>query len=743
MWKLFIAVVLIATVLVTIWFKDGYVLGVAEGILPFYKISRYFAQTQYAWTEYPGLGSFASVTTASKPTYWLLSFIQEKGVEGFIIQAFVFWFLLVSAGIGIALLVKHFFPHIPLRYIFLTVLFYWFNPIFLVNVWNRFLLNYMFFFALMPVATFIFLKGLDSKKLIYSLIFALCVTIYSYTFSSHAFAILLWLTLSLFVLLFFILTKDKQTRFFYIEFFSLSLLFFMLTNAWWFSQMLTFAFSGTFQAISDRLFTTEINSGILKHLSKEMGNLTDILRLINNSFYTSDSPLWVSIYNSPFLILIHFVLVGAILYVSFAQITNPAVLILTSLFFLSIVLSKGINPPLGEVYGVLFQNIKFLQIFRNPFEKFSLLIPLFSSSLFCFSIFYYSKKFPSLKRLVEFLSIAIIAFWGFPYFSGLIFTNTTLHKEKHAQDYQVQVPPYYEKTNTWLESQSGNFRFLGLPIADEGITYLWEKGYRGADLPTTIYSTPGIIFNTSVPYYSKLVPEIDKIFFENEDFSKVANLLNIRFYLIRFDIDWEERSLKDPYVVLNRLQEMQKKQQVTEVANFDKISIWENLRYKDNTFYIATDIIIHTAESPSDILLADTTNNRAVVYGKPYWLEKVNQKKEGGNKTLEISYQKINPTKYIVHIFNSDTPFLLVFSELFDPNWQAKYINNPIISNHHLTNTYANGWWIEKSGTYDIQIEFIPQRYLYLGQRISFYTLTVAAMIVLYKILLIRRKWKA
>ena len=92
-------IIVIAFILVFIWFKDGNILGYAEGALPFYNISRYFDQTAYAWTEHPGLGSFASITTAGKPTYGLLTFIQQRGIPGYIIQAGVFWFFLISSNL--------------------------------------------------------------------------------------------------------------------------------------------------------------------------------------------------------------------------------------------------------------------------------------------------------------------------------------------------------------------------------------------------------------------------------------------------------------------------------------------------------------------------------------------------------------------------------------------------------------------------------------------------------------------
>src|SRR3989304_9670760 len=110
MWKILAVILLVPLVLVGIWFKDGYLLGASEDGLIFYNISRYFNQSQYTWMEYPGLGSPSVTQIAGKPTYFPLSFLQNLGIPGFLLQAGVLYYLLISAGIGIYLLVCELFP---------------------------------------------------------------------------------------------------------------------------------------------------------------------------------------------------------------------------------------------------------------------------------------------------------------------------------------------------------------------------------------------------------------------------------------------------------------------------------------------------------------------------------------------------------------------------------------------------------------------------------------------------------
>ncbi|MDY6893965.1 MAG: hypothetical protein SVO01_00885 [Thermotogota bacterium] len=120
-----------------------------------------------------------------------------------------------------------------------------------------------------------------------------------------------------------------------------------------------------------------------------------------------------------------------------------------------------------------------------------------------------------------------------------------------------------------------------------------------------------------------------------------------------------------------------------------------------------------------------------------------------------IVFQKINPTKYKVHV-STNEPFFLVFSESYHPQWKA-YLDkrsfefNDIIASydnvevkeaghemkftpgdisylfadpvsddkHFIVNGYANSWYIEETGEYDLTLYFLPQSLFYLGLLIS------------------------
>lgn len=81
-----------------------------------------------------------------------------------------------------------------------------------------------------------------------------------------------------------------------------------------------------------------------------------------------------------------------------------------------------------------------------------------------------------------------------------------------------------------------------------------------------------------------------------------------------------------------------------------------------------------------------------------------------------ISYEKIDPCKYVVHV-NSTKPFLLMFSESYHPMWKA-YVHNMEIP-PVVVDTLANGFFINETGNFDITLCFTGQTYVDLSLIIS------------------------
>ena len=120
-----------------------------------------------------------------------------------------------------------------------------------------------------------------------------------------------------------------------------------------------------------------------------------------------------------------------------------------------------------------------------------------------------------------------------------------------------------------------------------------------------------------------------------------------------------------------------------------------------------------------------------------------------------VEFERINSTKYHTKIVGAQKPFLLVFSELYNAGWKAYLVskdekvnewplfqswrrNQILDKNHLLVNGYANAWWVNKTGNFDVVLEYAPQRLLYVGYAVSGASIAVGVGYLLYR--LVRRK---
>ena len=721
---------LISTFLVSIWFRDGYILGTAEDGLIFYNLTNYFHQTQYTWMDYPGLGSPSLTLVAGKPTFFVLSFLQQIGIPGFFIQEVFLFLVLISSAIGIIFLTRDFFPKLPNKFLLLVVLFYWFNPISISGVWNRFLMNYLVFYSMLPIATFLYFRGLKLKKFTWLFIFNVVLLLYSYAFSYVAFVILFWIWLFLITIFYQLVYSSKKLELFTIKYLIYTSIIFMLINSWWIFSLISLKLTGG-STLTTNLFVNQDNLNIFKGLSGKMGNLKDVLSLINASFSAENSLDWMKMYNSFAVITFMYSLVGIILFLIYKLRKQREVLFLGSLFFVIVFLIKGSNQPFGEIFNLIFVKVSFLQVFRNPFEKFGFLLSLISAVLLGAGIYELEANIKSKFKLLiyPFVLTGILLILGFPLYSTLAFTNTFPPTNDPLVGYKVEVPTYYKDLNKYLEKVGGNFRILGIPIKDEGVTYNWTKGFAGVELAVALYDSKGIFHTTSTPFFNKIVPEIEKELLLSPSFTNLANILNVKYYILRDDIDYQLREMTDPKLIEESLIAKEKIGEVKKTAEFGKIKIWQNLNWKDSTFYITKTLKkVDNLDSVENLQLVDVTKGETLIDGDG--LVKIsNMPHNDFDATASLHYEKVNSTKYSIKI-KSVKPTLLVFSELYNDGWHARYKDGQDITVHLRLNNYANGWKVDKVGDVEIVVEYSPQKWMNIGEIITVLTLIVCLLLI-------------
>ena len=92
-----------------------------------------------------------------------------------------------------------------------------------------------------------------------------------------------------------------------------------------------------------------------------------------------------------------------------------------------------------------------------------------------------------------------------------------------------------------------------------------------------------------------------------------------------------------------------------------------------------------------------------------------------------ITYEMINPCKYVIHV-DGNGPFFLIFSESHHPLWKACV--DDVENSSFIAYSIINGYYIQKSGKFDIILHFTAQDSADFGLKISCITLISLLIVV-------------
>lgn len=607
-------ILLLPLVLNIIWFKNGNIMGTAESGLPFYNFQIAYNSNKDAWAFY-ALGHPVNIGVAAAPTYWFLTKLQNLHISGFIVQATFLWLIFIVSGFAIYKLVSELFPDIDEFHILLSVLFYWFNPFSLVNIWSRFLNNFFFFYALLPLSVYLLIRGYKTRKYIYAIWIGLTSAILSYGLTSIAFDFLLW-TIFLYFSIFFFLTHKKD-RNFIIKFLILTIFFWIMANFWWISQVFSYLLLGSFNAVSSTSFKTDTNFNTFSLISERLGQLTYIFRLKHAEFFNNNVLDWIKIFLFSPIVLFEFLISGIFLLPLIFRRKNIYVLMFSGLMLISIFFAKGDSPPLGEIFDRAFLSFSFLQLFRNPFEKIGFILSFSATILFAVGCFEVERLVG--RRRITYRSILLfflLVIWGFPFWTGYVFTASEAPTNKLEVGYQVKVPDSYKDISQWLAAQNSNFRLVVLPIGSEGITYKWEKGYSGVELSNQLFPKSAISFNTNIPFYDDISSNLERLFLTKEGITKIMDILNSKYILIRKDIDWKIRNMRDPDSIRTRMDKIASASGYRKVKEIDNLTFWENIKWQDKSVYLTNQLIKSIKSNSIEDLLSVETDRSVAIYNK-------------------------------------------------------------------------------------------------------------------------------
>lgn len=595
--------------------------------------------------------------------------------------------------------------------------------------WNNPVPMFQWAYGTTPLLLLFFVKGLNGPDFLKSsIIFAIITLLNVGVGVNMASVIVQFFLIYLYGFWFLITTKNKQTTRKAFKFILASLIICFILNIWWLLPQLYGVFFNDMTPSSFEL--VDNYNTILLQLNSKTSSLLNVFTLKSfygwyDSFDGIPYYSFASTYNStPSLILISYLLP----FFAFCSLIiakhDKNIIYFSFIALIGIFFVKGIHTPFGEVFLWLFNNIPLFTLFRQPYDKFGMLVTLgyaitggTTMGVVYSKLKSLTKKYKgiSLIILIIFFTIFLVYLW--PWFTGDMFNS-------HAQ---ISIPEYYFEANQWLENENGDFRILYLPFM-VGDVSANNWGFRGYTLFYHFKNKPIISSEWGVSESSTFINASYERLESNltDDFYKLIRLLNVKWIILDNSIDWQYYGQTNPSNLGRSLKNKSNIQFSHSIGKLDFYKIDDDLFlehiYGTNQVIFTDDInymLNYLSEKPFD-------KQAVFVFENQFEESVIKLCLQNNTKPYKpkIEFEKINPTKYKIHI-KSEKPFVLVFSETYNDRWLAYYEeNNQIINNHFLANGYANAWCVdpEEHGiddNFNIILYFKPQSYYYIGLILS------------------------
>lgn len=613
-----------------------------------------------------------------------------------------------------------------------AAIFYMFNP-YNMMIWSPWVGGVFFLsaYASYPLLLALFVRGLRSKRILKSgIFFGLGSLIFISGNVNIPFTIITIFSLLLYFIFHLIfISKNAEERIGALRFAFIAMAMYLLLNLWWIAPIIP-----NIGALTQNLSNAN-QLGWLETFSSH-SSILNVLRLYGypgweNYFQGRPGFSYVpTLMHNPFFIVVSFlppVLFGIALMLKNRWIKEIGIskfLLFIFLFYLlSIFLSKGVQDPFGGIYLWLFEHMPGFVIFRSVFVKFGIMIALSSAILFGASLFILYQHIENTRinalrkwhigKVMIAVFIVLILVFNYPLFTGEV-----------IQLFYHQIPTYYFEAANFINGQTGNFKLLQLYGGfTSWVVYNWGGGdtYIGIDVDPLLINKPIIHSGDSFlsNYITQQLAANSTIQIDN-----LLTLMNVKYILLHNDINPAFYGFTPSEVFKNSLS-FQKNISLEET--FGEIDLYINEQWQDTQVYPASHIIpVNDTSSVVSVEESIKPGWSALFFNNQLSTEQLEFITSVQN-TLEapqgITYTEINPTKYIVNV-NVSEPFFLVSSDSYHKDWVA-YVDGQQVPDeyHFMANGYANAWYINKTGTYTITLEYWPQKLFYISSIISITTL--------------------
>lgn len=677
-YKLFL-IPIICSIVIFSWFYDGKIISnTTEEELSIYH-SQKTAENYASFWNPTSVGQTNPFAIARFPVFLVLGIFEQVGVPAFLNQALLLWVLMMIGVSSMFFLLKKCFG-ISTVFSLIGSLFYILNIFSMTQVWKRLLYHGMFAWAYLPLFIFLWIKWMDSKKKRWLFLFLLTSIFFAYAFSQPAFIITVWTPAGIFVLVKAWQSKLKINEI--IRIFLRMLVGFMLwglVNIWWLYPMLTLG--NTWTETTGRTWESDLSS--LHAVSKSFP-IWEIL-LLRQSWYLSPENDFGSFYQNPFIIFISILI---LLFVVFAIVklkNYPHRGYALTLAFIGFFISKGTSFPLGYyLFYLLFLTVPFSAAFRNSYEKFGIVWLLAYTILFTLGFRgFLSLLKPNKRYVIGGGILFLILILVFPFWSGGVF----------PQKHRISVPEYYKIANRYLNEQSED-RLFHIPFALELENSSYSWGFKGGD-PSHVLFDLEPITKPKVPLYYKVAALLPK-FLGDKNFPEILGWLGVGNVILHKDNIYPVINIEETKENIENWKGLRDKKSIGELVIYSLDRKLINPRI----YAVSSVVSVSSIEEGLSKIISDELDPRQEIFilgdnpTVPPLVQKITQ----------VIFKKISNDYYSVQIKEAAGPFILILNNTFDKLWQVK-IDNQIIDKHFIVNGFANGWIVDKTGNYEIEIK--------------------------------------
>lgn len=689
MFRDLLILILFVFVIVFLWFSKRLLFAGGEEGIPFYDLNKTIQFVSFTWQDVSA-GFPVQLNLNRIPYFSFLKSFYLMGIPGFLIQALHFFIIMAFGSISLYFLLRetvakelatknNIFKPVSL----VGAIFYLLNPFSMTQIWGRGLYLQFFPFALFPFFLLMFILGLRKRNFIFGLLGLLASFLFAGSFGNPSYIFSLWIIIFIYLIFYIIKNPNRKNILFSIIYFLFMLIGWVTVHMWWIYPFIKISSNQFTLALNN----TEVNVGTLTGISKDY-QLHSLLRLIHEGYFYRDLKFGTSYTSLPFILLSWIIPLAALFsYKTFRKL--KVFLFFSILFLFSLFICLGSNLPTGWLFILIFKSFPIFQAFRNPFEKFGVVLTIAYAPFFAIGSIVVSEWISKFFKKVNFkvflfgILILVCGIFLWPIWTGQ-FTAGGIKISPW-----VQVPDYYKSLNNWLNRQEDDGRIIHFPInPGDGLRYSgWEYPYQGIEPGEYIFTRPSIGKNGQFfkLYYNVLLqrfdnfhekvygpdPDISKSEFRSEHLYEELAKLNVRYIILHRDIDPEIGNIGSWEPVVEDLK-IQKN--ITKINTFGKLDIYK-------------------VEIPDQVRL---------IY----------------SPQTKVNYSKVNPIQYLVNVTDAQTPFDLYFLENFDSNWEM-YVDNEKNEQHGKVFSYANKWRINKIGNFDVIAKYKPQEFVDAGMKVT------------------------